>query len=179
MSKIHAMIDIETLDTLPTSVVLSVGACKFDPCSDSEPYDKQHWKIDIDQQTGLGRTISESTLEWWSKNDPKVIEETFTDTGRVKCEQFAKELNKWLVGADKIWCQGPQFDMVIIENLFKMSDSHCNWQFWKIMDCRTLFNLMPADPRKSINFDAHNALEDAVVQSICVQKAYSHFNINA
>jgi len=29
---------------------------------------------------------------------------------------------------------------------------------------------MPKDPRKEINFAAHNALEDAKVQALCVQQ---------
>ena len=42
---IHAMIDIETLGTEPECVVMSVGAVKFDPYSNNEPYDKKHWKL--------------------------------------------------------------------------------------------------------------------------------------
>ena len=44
----------------------------------------------------------------------------FAEEGRTKLTEFTKSLNKWLVGCDQIWCQGPQFDMVIIENLYKM-----------------------------------------------------------
>ena len=33
--------------------------------------------------------------------------------------------------------------------------------FWKIRDSRTLFSIMPTDPRKEIEFEAHNALKIA------------------
>ena len=28
-------------------------------------------------QDSLGRTVSDSTLEWWGKQDPKIMEEAF------------------------------------------------------------------------------------------------------
>ena len=90
---------------------------------------------------------------------------------------FFAGLNKYLVGVDKIWCQGPQFDMVILENMFKQFDNHMNWQFWSIMDCRTIFNMMPVDPRKAIQQDLHSADADAYYQAICVQGTYAHWGI--
>ena len=46
----HGMIDLETLDTLPSCTVLSLGAVKFDPLNDSEPHSELYLKIDIDEQ---------------------------------------------------------------------------------------------------------------------------------
>ena len=51
------------------------------------------------------------------------------------------------------------------------------WQFWQIMDCRTLFQLMPTDPRKAIDFAAHNALEDCKVQALCVQQTVKQLGL--
>ena len=117
---IHAMIDIETLDTQPSSVVLSVGAVKFDPFGGQEPFAKTLWRPSVDEQLLAGRTTSESTLEWWSRQEEHIRESTFTEQGRVDLSVFFKDLNKFLVGVDKVWCQGPQFDMVILEDLFKL-----------------------------------------------------------
>ena len=47
----HAMIDIETLGTMSNSVILSVGAVKFDPFKSDDPHDGRHWKLDVDAQT--------------------------------------------------------------------------------------------------------------------------------
>jgi len=81
------------------------------------------------------------------------------------------------VGVDKIWCQGPQFDMVILENLYKQFGHHMNWAFWQVMDCRTIFNMMPVDPRKAIQQNLHSADEDAYYQAVCVQGVYQHWSI--
>jgi hypothetical protein len=173
----HATIDIETLGTNPDTVVLTIGGIKFDPMADDELHSEFYYRLDVDEQIEMGRSIMESTLEWWEKQDEEVKKEALEPTGRVPVEQTLKALNKWLVGVDKIWCQGPAFDMVILENLYKQIGLHHNWPFWNIRDSRTLFGLMPKDPRKEIDFAAHNALADAIVQSLCIQKVYKSLGI--
>ena len=81
------------------------------------------------------------------------------------------------MGVDTIWCQGPAFDICILENLFRSYDHHVPWPFWKIRDSRTLFGIMPSDPRKEIKFNAHNALEDCKVQALCVQQTISKLGL--
>lgn len=173
----HAMIDIETLDTEPSSVVLTVGAVKFNPYTLHEPNSRMLWRPTVDAQLAANRTASESTLEWWSKQDAAIRESTFTEDGRISLEQFFAELNKYLVGVDKIWCQGPQFDMVILEDMFKQFEQHRNWAYWQVQDCRTIFNMMPADPRKAIQQNLHSADDDAYWQAVCVQRTFKHFNV--
>lgn len=175
----HVMIDIETLDTAPTSTILSVGAVRFDPYSESEPTHKILWRPEVEEQLNSGRTVSDSTLEFWSKQDAHIQETTFTDEGRIPVAEFFKQLNKYLVGADKIWCHGPQFDMVIIEDLYAQYGHHRGWAYWQIMDSRTLFNIMPKDPRKDIQENLHSADDDAYWQAVCVQKAYEHFSVTS
>ena len=71
----HGTIDLETIDTSPSATVLSLGAIKFNPLDDSEPHSELYLKIDIDQQDRLGRTVSDSTIEWWGKQDAKQVGE--------------------------------------------------------------------------------------------------------
>jgi hypothetical protein len=173
----HAMIDIETLGTEPGSVVLSVGAVKFDPFNSIEPNNGKHWMLDVDAQTEKGRIVDESTLAWWGKQEQSIQDRAFSDVGRTDVDVFMKDLNGWLTGCEAIWCQGPQFDMVILEDLFKNFDHHMNWFYWQVMDCRTLFKMMPADPRKAIQENLHDAQADAHWQAVCVQQFYRDFNV--
>ena len=170
------MLDIETLATTPDAVVMSVGVVKFDPHTGT-PYNKTLWRPDIDEQTERDRHVSESTLEWWAKQPDHIQEDAFSDEGRIPVTEFMKELNRYCVGMEKIWCQGPQFDMLILENLYIQYGHHFGWQFWQVMDCRTLFQLMPVDPRKAIQQDLHSADADAYYQAIGVQQCYEHFGI--
>jgi hypothetical protein len=173
----HAMIDIETLGTKPNAVILSVGVIKFDPFTSNKPFNGKHWKIDVDAQTEIDREVNEDTLAWWSKQDPEIQEEAFGETGRTNVTSFMKELNAWLTGCDSIWCQGPQFDMVILEDFFDSFNYHKNWFYWQVSDCRTLFKMMPQDPRKGLQQNLHNALEDSRWQAICVQKFFKDFSV--
>ena len=173
----HATIDIETLGTSPDTVVLTIGGIKFDPMEDDGLHSQFYYRLDADEQIEMGRTVDEKTLEWWEKQPEEIRKEALETTGRVSTEQSLKALNKWLVGVDKIWCQGPVFDIGILENLYKQIGLHHNWPFYIIRDSRTLFSLMDKDPRKEIDFKAHNALADAIVQSLCIQKVYKKLDI--
>ena len=61
------MIDLETLDTSPNCVILSIGAVAFDP-KGMGIVEKLELKPTIDEQTEQhGRIIDEGTINWWSK----------------------------------------------------------------------------------------------------------------
>jgi len=165
----HAMIDLETLGTTPDCAVLTIGGVKFDPNLIHKPTQEFYYRFEVNEQLDKGRTTLESTLEWWGKQDEEVREEALGDGNRTPVIEVLQALNKWCVGIDAVWCQGPAFDICILENLYRQYDHHIPWAFWKIKDSRTLFGIMPKDPRKEFDFAAHNALEDCKVQAICVQ----------
>lgn len=175
--KTHATIDIETLGTSPDTVVLTIGGIKFNPHEDDGLHSEFYYRLDADEQIEMGRSVDEKTLEWWETQPEEVKAEALDPNDRFPVEETLKALNKWLVGVDKIWCQGPVFDIGILENLYKQIGLHHNWPFYIIRDSRTLFGLMDKDPRKEIDFTAHNALADAIVQSLCIQKVYKKLNL--
>jgi hypothetical protein len=172
----HGVIDLETLDVTPSATVLSLGAVKFDPFSNSEPHSELYLKILIDDQDRLGRTASDSTIEWWSKQDPNIMEEAFDQTGAVTVEQALRELNKWTVGIDEIWGQGYGFDMTMLEHMYRSINKPIPWQYWQISDSRTITKRMPEDPRKSMQTDLHHALADAYFQAKSIQMIFKHFD---
>ena len=174
---IHGMIDLETLDTRPSCTVLSLGAVKFNPLNDSEPYDELYFKIDVDDQDRLGRTTSDATVEWWSKQDPKIMEEAFDQTGAISVEEALKRLNKWFVGVDTIWGHGYGFDITIVEDMYRNVGLPIPYNFWQVKDSRTLFGCCKVDPRKAMQTDLHNALADAYYQAKSVQVAYKELGI--
>ena len=165
------MIDIETLGAKPDTVVLTIGGVKFDPNAISESYSELYYRLEVDDQLTRGRTTDESTLEWWSSQDPKVMEEALGEGNRVAVDSVLDELRRWCVGVDAIWCQGSTFDVPILENLHRQYEHHVPWAFWQIRDSRTLFQIMPEDPKKKIKFNAHHALDDCRVQAQCVQQS--------
>lgn len=174
---IHATIDLETLDTSPSATILTIGGVKFNPYTVDEPYDKFYFKLSIDDQDRLGRTVSDSTLEWWAKQDPEIMNEAFDQTDAVGVDEFLNALNKWIVGVDIFWGQGYGFDYTMLENIYRSLGRPIPWQFWQIRDSRTLLGLLKEDPRKKMQKNLHNAYADAFYQSKAIQIAYSDLGL--
>ena len=173
----HGMIDLETLSTRPDATVLTVGAIKFDPFTEQEPHNGLYLRLNVDEQSDFGRHVDNGTLEWWGRQDEKIREEALGDGDRVPLTEFVKQLNKWCVGLDYIWCQGPTFDFVMLQHLYKSAETPVPWNYWQIRDSRTLFKMMPQDPRRAIQEQLHNALADCYYQAKCVQQSYKHFGV--
>ena len=175
MARIDGMVDLETLDTLPTAQVLTIGGVKFNPLTYEDPFDEFYFRFEIDEQEVRGRTVSESTLTWWGTQDDEVVLEAFGEHNRTDVVEILQQFKKWNVGLSRIWAQGITFDITMLENLCRQYEQPLPWAFWNVEDSRTLLNRMPKDPRKDSKFTAHNALEDARHQAIAVQKTFSHF----
>ena len=173
------MLDLETLGTHPDAVVLTIGAIKFNPFTLDEPGNGLYLRLDIEEQLNLGRSTLDSTIEWWGQQDPRVREEAMGEEGyRAPIVELRKELNKFLVGVEHIWCQGPAFDIVILEDLYRSQCWPIPWHFWQIRDSRTLFGVH-GDPRAKNRDQAHNALMDCYYQAIGVQQVYNRLGVRS
>lgn len=172
----HAMIDLETMGVEPRSKILTIGAVKFDPWHPGKGvWDEFYTRLDISAQEALGRTETPSTMDWWGRQEPAIIEEAFTDQDRLDPAGVMGALKQWFVGCDKIWSQGIAFDIVMLEDLCRQVSQPIAWQFYEVEDCRTILNRMTYDPRKGQNKAAHNALEDSRTQARALQEAFKHF----
>jgi|TARA_B100000519_G_scaffold58812_1_gene49224 hypothetical protein len=173
---IHAMIDLETLSTNPNAVILTVGGVKFDPHTNMKPYHDMYFRVDVDSQTMQGRHVMDDTLDWWAKQSEDVREEALGDKDRIDLDNMIKTINKFSVGVDVFWCQGPLFDYAILQNLYTQLGHPVPWQYWQIRDSRTLFNLVPRDKNEK-RVGLHNALSDCIFQAKKVQKIYRQLGL--
>lgn len=167
------MIDLETLDVLPTATILTIGAVKFDPFGDdlNEPScEKFYVKVDIDSCDAIGGTVSPSTLEWWASQSKEAQEDAFDPNNRIKIEDALNQLYKFCWGAKRVWSHGVGFDLIILENYFRKIEKAVPWQFWEMRDTRTLFDIGINPERATVT--AHNALADALDQALGVQRVY-------
>lgn len=161
----HYMIDVETLDILPTAVVLSIGAVCIN--ENLQVDDEFYIKLDIEEQMAAGSTVSDSTVQWWLKQDPVVQENTFGGTATMK--EACNGLDSFMPpGRKMVWARGADFDFPVIDNLFRKA-GYVNgrpWRYYHQCDMRTMCNFFPAEyylfPDEAAN---HNALDDAKVQA--------------
>lgn len=173
MSK-HLMVDLETMAVSPNAVVLTLGAVHFNPYGDGYS-DKLYMRISIDDQDTLNREVDPNTLDWWAKQDAKIMEEAFSPDDRVPLAEAIDRFHKFAWGCDAFWSHGSVFDIVILENIYRQLGKPVPWQFWQIRDTRTLFDLGwdPDMPKGGL----HDALQDAIRQAAGVQNIYSKLKI--
>lgn len=157
-SEIH--IDIETLDTLPSAAILSIGAAEVET-ETGKVLDT--FSVNIAQSPSFGRTVSADTLAWWGKQKEKLNAATH---GGVPLYEGLSALAKWLLPKKnpQVWAKSPSFDLVILEDAY----NHVSpFDFRKFRDIRTLDSiaeLVGVSLEELVSPPSHIALEDAINQ---------------
>jgi len=166
----HLMVDLETLSVSPTAVILTLGAVHFDPYGTGHS-DSIYFRIDLDDQDTLGREIDPSTIDWWSRQNPEIMEEAFSPDDRIPLLEAMDRFHKFAWGCSAFWSHGATFDLVILENIYRQLNKPLPWNYWALRDTRTLFDIGidPEMPQGS----KHDALQDAIRQAIGVQNVYA------
>ena len=171
------MIDIETLNTTPDSVIATIGAVKFNrlkKLQKKSDHDTFYRRIDLDSCKKVGLTASESTVEWWKNQTEESQEEIFSEENRISLKKCLREFSKWLGSHNlKIWSHGDDFDCVILSNAYRKCGIATPWKFWNTRDTRTLFDVKRYNFSKLANRNLHHhALDDAFVQTRAVQDCF-------
>ena len=148
----HVMIDIECLGTGDMPVVLSIGIMKFDPWADFrdrhiDQLQSMYLKPTFESCQDIGCTIDEDTLDWWAQQDPKVLDEAFSEDNRMSIRKAIRVMHRYCLGASHFWGHGAQFDYGILEHIAAKLERGVPWRFYQVRDSRTLFDL--ADPEKN------------------------------
>jgi hypothetical protein len=169
------MIDIESLDTTPNCVILTIGAVRFDPRGEGV-VERLELRPTIEDQTEIhNRSINEDTLRWWSTQSPAALEEALGDTGRTPFAECMATLYKFCWNRRAVWSNGASFDCVVMESAWRQTSTMPNpipWPFWSIRDTRTLYEIAGVSLKDGGHSTSHKAVEDAERQAIVVQKAY-------
>ena len=168
------MIDIESLDTGPDCVILTIGAVLFDP-KGIGIIEKLELRPTIEDQTELfNRTINEDTLRWWSTQSEAAREEALGDRDRVSFKECMDTLYKWCWNYNNghVWSNGASFDIVVMESAWRNFKQLPPWNFWNIRDTRTIYDITGVKLKADGHVTSHKAVEDAERQAIVVQQAY-------
>ena len=168
----HIMIDMETLSTDVSTVILTIGAVRFDPRGVGV-MERLELRPTMDEQTETyNRTVSDATVQWWSQQSPEAINEAMGDHDRIPYKECMEKLAKFCWNRKAVWSNGSVFDVMIAESSFTELDIKCPWQFWSIRDCRTIYDLAGVSLKDGGHVTSHKAVEDAAHQAIVVQRAY-------
>ena len=176
----HVEIDLETLGTVPGSVILSIGAVIFDPTKEPENCLGREFYCVVSKQSCLDNklTINADTLAWWEKQSPEARQvladadnPEMADTLSTALQLLADFIPKDAI----IWSNGANFDQPLLSVAYEYCCKPTPWKFWNSRCHRTILGLHPA-PKSLMpkNQMAHNALEDAKTQAkhvVAVAKA--------
>lgn len=166
------MIDIESLDTSPYCVILTIGAVRFDP-KGTGVVERLELRPTIEEQTEqFNRTINEDTLKWWGTQSLAAQQEAMGDQGRIPFRDAMQQLYKFCWNKRAVWSNGAAFDCVAMENAWAQLDIRCPWPFYTVRDTRTLYEVAGVKLKDGGHVTTHKAVEDAERQAIVVQRAY-------
>lgn len=161
MTKPSIILDIETLDTTPSSIILSIGMMAF--CRGNfNCMAELEITPDFFEQLAAGRTYSEGTIAFHrSKGTLPAIkgdQPSMLDSACMMRDFF------YQYQPAHVWIQGPDFDRPILESFLasvippKPGTSALPWKFWITRDSRTVWNM--AFPGQKHASRPHVALED-------------------
>jgi exodeoxyribonuclease VIII len=164
------MLDLETLDTKGTAVVVSIGAVIFDPYSDKMGEKFYRVLNDPADQQRHGRTISGDTVRWWMQQSEAargalLAPGISTLAALSEFHQFVMTIGK----TAEIWGNGADFDNVILGSLYEDYAMNKPWSYSRNRCFRTMKNL-PRAPQIARMGTHHNALDDAVHQAQHLQE---------
>ena len=168
------MIDLETLGTLPGSVILSIGAVMFDPLDPRGTIGQTFYRV-VSQASCLaaGLTTSASTLEWWSMQNAearKVLAQSQSDEAWELTDALMA-LSDFIPKNARVWSNGANFDQPLLDVAYNKVDIKLPWEYWNSRCYRTIKSLVPnAKDLAPETVVAHNALEDAKWQTIHLQR---------
>lgn len=163
-NKVHVMVDIETLDTERTAVILSLGAVVMNSAEEHTLY------LEFDSDTQYERTKSQSTIEWWNQQPipaPK---------GSMTLVDGLKAFKLWLSALRAepiIWCKGTDFDTAILAHAYAHNRIEIPWKYNNVRDVRTLKKLHP-QLTYATNHQPHHALQDAINQAVHLSQIFAY-----
>lgn len=163
------MIDIETMATVPNSLILTIGAIKFDRREKIKPLPQTvHFYKKIKPMSGIdkGLVFDDSTMVWWQQQPEQIRQEAFS--GQQELDQVLKELSIWLEPHKYIWSQG-SFDINILSHAYNIYNLPIPWKYYAVRDTRTAYDIFNVKMNKINN---HNALQDCYNQIITLQQGF-------
>lgn len=168
------MLDIESLDTSPNCVILTIGAVRFDP-KGMGVVEKLELRPHIEEQTEkYNRVINEDTLRWWSGQNEAAMDEAMGDWGRISFSECMEKLYQFCWNRRAVWSNGAGFDVVAMESAWRNLEMRIPWPYYTVRDTRTLYEIagVSLKDKKYGTKTTHKAVEDAEHQAIVVQDAY-------
>lgn len=173
---VQLMLDFETLDNTPTSVVISAGAVFFH--RDRGTLVEREYFFDLRKQAK--RTMGADTVKWWIAQSDEAKRKTFDREPQQPLVWFCHDLREAAVEAfgvlrepfdEKkifVWGNGSDFDCSILTDIYRSEGVAPFWKFWNTRCFRTLDAVTGCKKLVKNAGVKHSAIDDARFQTECV-----------
>lgn len=157
----HVSVDIETLGDVPNSIILSIGACKFD-FEKQEILDTFGINIDPESCKQFGLESTEATVKFWESQSEEIKNLWKTDQ---KCLPDALlKFRDWFGSKDyPLWAWRKEFDIAILRNAYHRTAVEIPWD-WRKVHCVFDFAKFNDLTRIKSRYP-HSAMHDAIAQA--------------
>jgi exodeoxyribonuclease VIII len=184
----EVMMDLETLSVRPHSIILVIGAIKFNRGEtwsvniDDEglkKLDTFYIRIKIDSCVKIGLHSDPNTEKWWNEQDDDVKYEALNNPDRVTLKDALEKFSDWYGNNPrrKIWGNGSSFDCTILGEAYKRCGLNIPWKFWLERDLRTIMDIGHIRMCDLPQYKKHHALYDCYRQIIGFQWAEKNLRI--
>lgn len=167
---VHVMTDTETWGKRPGCAIRSIGAVVFGPHNGLLG---ATFYVNITDQSCLdvGLHHDPETVKWW-EDQGEEAKAAFKDD-QVPLPEALKMFTNFFrtVGGRVHWAHGPDFDLVIMAEAYRVCGMEPPWKFWDGHSTRTLYMVAGVRPDRSKGVH-HHALNDAIVQAEAVIRGY-------
>lgn len=178
----NVMIDLETFGTKSNSVIVSLGAVRFD-IETGEMGEEFYARIDIDSCLKAGLEVSGKTIKWWLTQNEAARQEVAK--GGEMLQKVLYDFDSYLgnVGIGNhniVWSNGLRFDISLLEDAYNKTDLPVPWEFRYERDVRTLVSFAPEIKSKTVNTwngTLHHAIADCKLQIKYCSEIYSKLKI--
>lgn len=201
----YLVLDTETLDTKPTGCITALSVIVFDPAV-IEPFEDLvkralTIKFDWQEQIKLGRTTSESTLDFWRKPENReafnaCVKPNENDVSILNLNDILKEYLTEHGYIDTIndrnknnlaYSRGNAFDFSLLENIYEQIGEPMLLPFWSYRDVRTEIDAVYSHVDENHRCDGyidgfniegmikHNSAHDCARDILMIQ--YAHYKL--
>lgn len=177
----HISIDLETLGKTAGSVVLAIGARRFNPLT-GEVFDAFYANLDREAQEDRIFVVDPETEKWWSEQSEEARARLLVDVEHPA--YVLRDFRDWCYkdendivfnSIDGAWGWGSCFDIVLIEALYHGFNLAVPWQYNKALCGRSICFIADVKPVRAAGH--HQADVDATVQAEAIIAAYKKLGL--
>lgn len=171
----HIMLDLETWSVRSTAVIVSIGACVFNPMDEGA---LATFYESVNPCEPLpGAQIDPATILWWMAPERAEARAHLLGGPSLPLDQVLRRLTAWAkvmqdhVGDGeeiRVWGNGANFDNVILRESYRMAGQEPFWSPFADRCYRTVKSLSDIKLRRvGVH---HHAMDDAVSQAMHLQE---------